>query len=118
MDAVLMQIPLPDVVATVIAFFLGIGLAAIVQQIINRAKAKTFEQDLQRQIEGAKKEAENIIKSAQLEAAAETIKKKEEFTTEVNKTRASLHETEMRLSKREDVIDRQVVEYLRDRFGQ
>jgi len=108
MNALLMQILLPDILATVIAFFLGIGLAVIVQQIINRAKAKTFEQDLQRQIGGAKREAENIIKSAQLEAASETIKKKEEFTTEVNQTRANLHETEMRLTKRENAIDRQV----------
>ncbi len=108
MNAVLMQIPLPDILAAVIAFILGICLAVIIQQIISRAKAKTFEQDLQRQIEGAKKEAENIIKSAQIEAAAETIKKKEEFTTEVNRARATLHETEMRLTKREDAIDRQV----------
>ncbi len=108
MNTVLMQIPLPDILITAVAFILGICLAVIVQQIISRAKAKTFEQDLQRQTEGTKKEAENIIKSAQIEAAAETIKKKEKFTDEVNKIRATLHETEMRLIKREDAIDRQV----------
>jgi ribonuclease Y len=75
--------------------------------MISRAKAKTFEQDLQRQIEGAKREAENIIKSAQIDAAAEAIKKKEQFTTEANQTRAELRETEARLSKREDTLDRQ-----------
>jgi len=108
MNAILMQISLPDILIVAVAFILGICLAAIVQQIISRTKAKTFEHDLQRQIEGAKKEAENIIKSAQIEAAAETIKKKEEFTAEVNQARATLHETEMRLTKREDAIDRQV----------
>jgi ribonuclease Y len=108
MNAVLMQIPLPDALFTIIAFILGVCLAVIIGQIISRTKAKTFEQDLQRQIEGAKKEAENIIKSAQIEAAAETIKKKEQFTTEVNQTHAKLHETELRLTKREDTIDRQV----------
>ena len=72
-----MQIELPDIMATIIAFLLGIGITAIIVQIILRAKAKTFEQDLQRQIDGAKKEAENIIKSAQIDAAAEAIKKKD-----------------------------------------
>ncbi len=108
MNAVLMQIQLPDILATIVAFILGICLTAVIQQIISRTKAKTFERDLQRQIEGAKREAENIIKSAQIEAAAETIKKKEKFTNEVNQIRATLHETEMRLTKREDTIDRQV----------
>lgn len=107
MDAILMQIQLPDIMATIIAFLLGIGLTLIINQIITRAKAKTLEQDLQRQIEGAKREAENIIKSAQIDAAAETIKKREEFAAEANKARAELHENEMRLTKREDGLDRQ-----------
>lgn len=107
MNAIMMQIPFPDIMATIIAFLLGIGLTAIVSQMISKAKAKTFEQDLQRQIEGAKREAENIIKSAQIDAAAEAIKKKEQFTSESNKIRADLHETEMRLTKREDSLDRQ-----------
>jgi ribonuclease Y len=75
--------------------------------MIAKAKAKTFEHDLQRQIEGAKREAENIIKSAQLDAASETIKKKEEFAAEANKVRAELHENEIRIAKREDTIERQ-----------
>ncbi|MHC4732903.1 MAG: Rnase Y domain-containing protein [Planctomycetota bacterium] len=35
------------------------------------------------------------------------MKKKEQFASEANKTRAKLHETEMRLSKRDDILDRQ-----------
>ena len=108
MDTIMMQIvTLPTVVATVIAFALGICLAVIIYQIVSRAKTKTFEHDLERQIEGAKKEAENIIKSAQLDAAAEAIKKKEQFTTEANQTRAELRESKVRLSNREDALDRQ-----------
>jgi ribonuclease Y len=103
----MMQVGLPTVLVPIVTFLLGIALAAMVFQMITKAKAKTFEQNLQRQIEGAKKEAENIIKSAQIDAAAESIKKKEQFTTETNKTRAELHETEMRLNKREDALDRQ-----------
>ena len=114
MEAILTQIGLPDVAVPIIAFILGVCLAVIFYQMISRARAKTFEHDLERQIEGAKREAENIIKTAQLDAAAETIKKKEQFTTEVNQIRAELHETEMRLNKREDVLDRQA-EQLRQR---
>ncbi len=107
MDTIIMQIGLPGAVASVVCFLLGIGLTAIVFQVVSKAKSKTFEQDLQRQIDGAKKEAENIIKSAQIEVAAETIKKREEFSAETDKIRAELRETEMRLSKREDNIGRQ-----------
>jgi ribonuclease Y len=102
-----MQAPFQGYIATTIGFVLGICLTVVIYQIISRAKAKTFEQDLERQIDGAKKEAENIIKSAQIDAAAEAIKKKEEFTAEANRTRSELRETEMRLTKREDTLDRQ-----------
>jgi len=105
---ILMQIePISIISAVVIGLLLGGSLVAIVSQIISKAKSKTFEQDMQRQIDGANKEAENIIKSAQIDAAAEAIKKREEVTSETNKIRAELHETEMRLTKREDTIDRQ-----------
>jgi len=105
---ILMEIgPTTVVSALVIGLLLGGALVAIVQQIISRAKTKTFEQDLQRRTDGAKREAENIIKSAQIDAAAEAIKKKEEFRVEADKTRTELHKTEMRLSKHEDVLDRQ-----------
>ena len=107
MDILMQTNPWSIVGAILIGFLLGGSLIAIVNQIISRAKAKTFEHDLQRQIDGAKKEAENIIKSAQIDAAAEAIKKREQVTSEANKVRAELHETEMRLTKREDVIDRQ-----------
>jgi ribonuclease Y len=105
---ILMQLePISIISAVVIGLLLGGSLVAIVNQIITRAKSKTFEQDIQRQIDGAKKEAENIIKSAQIDAAAEAIKKREQVTSEANKIRAELHEMEMRLTKREDAIDRQ-----------
>jgi ribonuclease Y len=102
-----MQVPLAGYLATIVGFVLGICLTVFVYQIISRAKAKTFKQDVERQIDGAKKEAENIIRSAQIDAAAEVIRKKEQFTSEANQTRSELRETESRLSKREDTLDRQ-----------
>jgi len=108
MNSILMEIGLPDVIVPIITFVLGICLAAIVYQMVSKARTKTFEHDMERQIEGAKREAENIIRSAQIDAAAETIKKKEEFTKETNQIRSELREIETRLTKREDSIDRQV----------
>ena len=109
MDAILMmpKIFLHPAAISIVCFGLGIGLTLILTQIIAKARTKTFEQNIKRQIQGAKKEAENIIKSAQLDAAAENIKKKEKFAAEVNKTRAELHEAELRFNKREDTLDRQ-----------
>ncbi|MCK5472817.1 MAG: ribonuclease Y [Planctomycetes bacterium] len=95
------------IIVGIVGFSAGIILTAIVQKLISRTRIKTFEQDMERQIEGAKKEAENIIKSAQIEAATEAIKKKEQFAEETNKTRSELHETQMQLSKHEDALDRQ-----------
>ncbi len=107
MDAVLMQIHLTAWVTGLICFILGACFWAIIVQMKARTRAKTIAEELQRQIDGAKKEAENIIKTAQIEAAAEAIKKKEEFTVEANRIRAELRENETRLSKREDVLERQ-----------
>jgi ribonuclease Y len=107
MDAVLLQITLQAWLTGLICFALGVCLVLIVHQMVARARAKTRDEDLRRQIDGAKREAENIIKTAQIEAAAEAMKKREEFTVEANRTRAELRENETRLSKREDVLERQ-----------
>jgi hypothetical protein len=49
----------------------GIFLAVIVTRLISAAKSKTFHEDLQRQIEGAEKEAENLIKAHKLHLASD-----------------------------------------------
>ena len=64
MDALLMQITLQGGLGTLLGFFLGVCLCAIVYQMIARTRAKTIAEDLQRQLDGAKREADNIIKSA------------------------------------------------------
>ncbi|OHB66719.1 MAG: ribonuclease Y [Planctomycetes bacterium RBG_13_60_9] len=102
-----MQITTLTGITGLVCFILGVCFWAIVHQMIARTRAKTIAEDLQRQIDGAKREAENIIKTAQIEAAAEAMKKREEFAAEANRTRGELRENETRLSKREDVLERQ-----------
>ena len=63
MDIIGMEMELTTVAgALVVGLLLGGSLVAIVYQILSRAKSKTLEQDLQRQISAANREAENIIK--------------------------------------------------------
>ncbi len=96
----------PVVIGSV-CLVVGLGLAFVVQIMISKMKAKNLEEQLQGKITTAKREAENIIKTAQLDAAADVIKKKEAFTNEMNQLQGQLRNQERRLSKREDVLDRQ-----------
>jgi ribonuclease Y len=100
-----------------VTFVLGVGGTLAVVWVIAKTRAKTLEQDIQRQIDGAKKEAENITKAARIDAAAEAIKRKEEFTAEANQVRAELREAELRLTKREDVLERQTEVLQRQESG-
>ncbi len=107
MHSILMRLALPSYLGSFFCFVLGICITVIIYIVAARVKAKTIKEDLQRQIDGAKKEAENIIKSAQIDAAAEAIKRKEQFADEANRIRTELRETEARLTKRQDTFDRQ-----------
>jgi len=80
---ILMEIgPTTVVGAVFVGLFLGGCLVAIAYQIVSRARSKSMEQDRLRQIDAAKKEAENIIKSAQIDAAAEVIEQAAEVVAE------------------------------------
>ena len=91
----------------VVGVIVGIVIAVVIVQIIAKAKAKTIQQEHDNRLETAHREADNIIKTAQLSAAEENIKKKEEFTTEVNQRLSQIREQERRLNKRQDVLDQQ-----------
>jgi len=91
---------------------LGIVISLIVGRIITKTKAKALEQQLEIRTESAKRQAENIIKSAELDAASEIIKKKEKFAAEVNKTKQQLQDQERRLNKHQDTLDRQAEQLL------
>jgi len=106
MELMLMQM-LPSWQTTIIGVFIGAGLALIGFQVYMRARHKKLQEDLEKKIDGAKKEAENIIKSAQVDAAAETIKLKEKATAEANQIRAEIREIEMRMTRREEALDKQ-----------
>ncbi len=81
-------------------------LAVVIQQIIIKTRAKAFEEELNARVETARKQAETIIKEAKLDAAAEMMKKREQFATETAAKEKELRNQELQLSKREDALDR------------
>ena len=98
---------LAGAVITAAAIIVGAILAVVIGKIIATIKTKNLKQNLQTQLENAKKQADDIIKTARLEATAEALRKKEEVTAEINQAKAELREAERRFTKHEDAIDRQ-----------
>ncbi|HEY5139321.1 MAG TPA: Rnase Y domain-containing protein, partial [Methylococcales bacterium] len=97
-----------EIFLIVIALVVGVVVALVVQKILVKTKGNTLAESVDKQIADAKREAENIVKSAQIEASKEILKKRDEFNADVNQAKNEFRETERRLAKREDAIDRQV----------
>lgn len=53
----------------------------------------------------AEREAENLLKSARIEAREEYVKQQEQFRTDTEETRRELKESEKRITKREDNLE-------------
>ncbi|MGD0785238.1 MAG: ribonuclease Y [Sedimentisphaerales bacterium] len=85
----------------------GVILAFIAGKVINSLRQSSLNTKLALQTEQAKRDAAEIIKAARIEATAEALRKKDEFTAEINQAKIELRESERRLSKHEDAIDRQ-----------
>lgn len=75
-------------------FIVGTILTIIAGKIISAVKTSNLKKNLQKQMEEANRQAEEIIKTARLEATAEILKKKEEFTGEINQAKAELREAD------------------------
>ena len=103
-----------QIIFGVAGLVIGGFLLFVIERVIFSAKTKSLTEQLETKLNSANREAENIIKSAQLDAAGEVIKKKEKFTAEMNEAQVQFRNQENRLSKREDVIDREAEE-LRER---
>jgi ribonucrease Y len=93
--------------AIAISAIVASGLTIIVQHTIAASKHKTLKQQLKAKEDEALREAENILKVAKLDAAAELLKKRDEANEEFSQTRRELKDQEKRLSRREDANQRQ-----------
>ena len=87
---------------------IGSLTAYLILRIVNKARDKSLQDDLEIRIETAKKQAETIIKEARLDATEEVMKKREEFAAEINTRENKLRQEEMDLSRKQNNLDRQV----------
>jgi ribonuclease Y len=105
---ILGNIAVDIMIAAVVGIVIAAAVIAIALKKMGASKLRAIEEGQKGLIESAKREAENVIKSAQIKAAEETLRKKEQFTGEISQVRNELREVEKRLSKREDLVNNQV----------
>ena len=96
-----------EIVLVILALVVGIVTALVIQKIVVKTKGDKLAENIEKQVADAKREAENIVRTAQIEASKEILKKRDEFNAEVNQAKNEVREAERRLVKREDTIDRQ-----------
>lgn len=100
------------VIIAVVCLVAGAGGCFVVHQVLGRIRARTLEQELQNQVEMARREADTIRKTAELDATREMMEKRERFNEEMEKIQEQMRDQERRLSKREDTLDRQAEQLL------
>jgi ribonuclease Y len=97
------------VIGILIGLVAGAGAAAAAVFFVMKAKveaATKFSQgEADRLKEEAKKQAENILASARLDAKNEALKHREKIEQELEKDRREVKETEKRIAKREESIE-------------
>jgi ribonucrease Y len=98
----------PVWVWVLIAFFaVIIGLAAGVggARLLDRLRLTSARSQVQEIADSARKEADNILKEAELKAKDEVFRRREDFNKELEEGRNKHRDQERRLEKREDLID-------------
>jgi len=91
----------------VLGVLAGAVIAYVVIKVVNKSRAKSFQEEQENRIETAKKQAETIIKEAHLDAASEMMKKREEFSAEMVAKEKEFRKQEVELTKQQDQLERQ-----------
>jgi ribonuclease Y len=105
---ILSQLQPGSIILGVVLGALAGGLAVyIVLQMLAKLRASKIDMEVQNRVESARREADTIVKEARLDIAAEQIKKREEFASEMASKENEMRAQELRLNKREDVLERQ-----------
>jgi ribonuclease Y len=93
-------------IAGAAALVVGALLAIVLQRILQKSKNTSLQQEGERLVDTAKRQAENIVKSAELQAAEDVIKKKEQFASEKERSESKIRNKEREVSKRENTVER------------
>jgi ribonuclease Y len=98
-----------EIVYALIALVVGAGGTFLAMRARGGGLGRTTLRDAQSQaaalVDDSKRNAERIIKDAELRAKEEAFQRKEEITRDLEKTRNELRESERRLEKREGGLD-------------
>jgi ribonuclease Y len=92
----------------VLGLLAGTVIAFVILKMVNKSRAKSFQEELEARIDTAKKQAETIIKEAHLDAASEMMKKREEFSAEMVSKEKEFRKQEIDLTKQQDQLERQL----------
>jgi ribonuclease Y len=93
------------IVSTIVAFVLGCGLAFWIKGRIQSQKLKEAEDEAGRIVEEARRNAESLLKEANVEAKDRLFVMKSEFDAETKETRNELKKRERRLIQKEEHQD-------------
>ncbi len=94
------------ILVAVLAAIIGIAVLIVAQMVLGKNRLKAASQQAEKVVEDAKMKADSLVKTAQVEAKAEAIQRREEFEQETTKVRDELRDLERHLTKREDTVDR------------
>jgi ribonuclease Y len=99
---------------SVVGLILGYAVARVLDQFrLNSARLLVKEIG-----DGARREAENLLKESELKAKDELFRKREEFNRELEDGRGKLREQERRLEKREDSLEQREKEHVKKERAQ
>ena len=98
--------PLQIILGIIGGMVVGVVVFWLIQNVLGKSRIQAAELKAQSLVQDAKSNAENITRTAQLEAKAEAIKMREEFEKETTGVRNELRDIERHLTKREDMVDR------------
>ena len=94
------------VLAVIIGLGAGGGILWLALSAMGKTKTKLAQLEAESLLADAHNKAENIVKTAELEAKSEIIHKREKFENQAAEIRKQLRDQEMHLTKREDTVDR------------
>ncbi len=95
-------------VTAIIGVALGIGGTLAALQLLGTQRRAAIRGEAERILADAKRESEQTVQKAEIDAKAEFIKQRDQFERETAKTREEIKDAERRLGKREDTLERKL----------
>ncbi len=107
-----MDVVLPYLVGALGALILAVPLGYALARLQDRSRLNSAQSRVDEITSQAKRTGENLLKDMELKAKEELFKKQETFNREADRERGKFREQELRLEKREDLLDQKQRELL------